>query len=170
MLPLLYFNIWFNAIKVISGCFPIIKWFNWIKEKLYIKNEKKTNSLEDFPTMSQEGGRNISLLPPLNIFCSTQVPGGKTGQNRSHKNWAKIWMAIWGKNTLYCFIHCFCKSMISHKCLQQMQGLPFHTELREAPFWNALFPFPYGHCPNSSRPPLPRHGICQKFYTPRFSG
>jgi len=29
--------------------------------------------------------RNISFEPPLNIFCSAQLPGGKMGQNRSHK-------------------------------------------------------------------------------------
>ena len=64
------------------------------QRETYIENEKKTNSWEDFSTTSQEGGRNISLPPPLNIFCSAQVPGGKTGQNRSHKNLAKIWIAI----------------------------------------------------------------------------
>ena len=55
------------------------------QRETYIENEKKTNSWEDFSTTSQEGGRNISLPPPLIIFWSAQVPGGKTGQNRSHK-------------------------------------------------------------------------------------
>ena len=35
-------------------------------------------------------GWNISLQPPLNIFCSARIPWGQMGQNRSHK-YGNIW-------------------------------------------------------------------------------